>query len=138
MGLAIRNCDWVDVIFYVVKWENNSKTVLGGGKKKKKSLSFKNWSWLHQKSDSAQRLIPHPLVFILSCPSPFIYLFIFGRLAILILLQGCILIHLILQFDKALWHLCSFVLSWWMNSKKADPSWVPPSMTFSVKPNRRQ
>lgn len=31
--LALRNCDSIGVIFYILKLENNSKTVLGGEKK---------------------------------------------------------------------------------------------------------
>lgn len=133
--LALRNCDSIGVIFYILKLENNSKTVLGGEKKlevwKLKLAASKIWQCWKAHS-------PPPDFVSFLASTLFLIDWFFGRLAILILLQGCILIHLILQLDKVLWHLCSFVPSWWMNSKRADPSWVPPSMIFSVKPNRRQ
>lgn len=102
MGLALSNNDSIGVIFYILKLENTSKTVLG---EEKKGLSFKNESWLHQKYvDSAKSLLPHPSAFFSSLPLPYYLLidwFFFCRLAIFILLQGCILILLILQSNKA-------------------------------------
>lgn len=102
MGLALSNNDSIGVIFYILKLENTSKTVLGEEKKawalKMKVGCIKNMLTV------LKAFFPIPQHFFLPCPYPITYWlidFFFCRLAIFILLQGCILILLILQSNKA-------------------------------------